>query len=458
MRDDDPSGPDTVPAARPADRSPHRAGRRIRRRLALTVTAVVAITSLALSMLAFVAVSASLRSEVVDRAIEEARFNVGVLATRRLPSTVRPGDIEASGLADDFQRRDSDVYVDLGTDDPGDDFVSGLGVVNAPEVVSAELRALVAGGDVAAERVTIDDVPHLIVAARRPPDGPDFYFLTDVSDTQNALTQLGLVLTGASLLLILLGAVAGWRGGRLAGSLADTVAELTAARARERRFVADVSHELRTPVTALVHEADELSGQVEQLAPGNRRVVELLDADVHRLRDLVEELLELSRLDATASAGGSAETAEVELRDVDVARFLGAVVARRLPVAEVHVPAGCAVRTDRRRLERIVANLLDNAGTHAGGAAVTVSAWLDESLLHVVVSDTGPGVPDGELERIFDRFAKADTSRGSGGSGLGLAIVREHARVLGASVTARNGDGGGLEITLRLPVEVVTDL
>jgi len=448
---------DTASTGRGSERARNRAGRRIRRRLVLTVTAVVTITSMALSMLAFVAVSRSLRSEVVDRAVEEARFNVAVLATQRLPETVRPGDIEASGLADDFQRRDIDVYVDLGTG-PGDDFVSGLNVVNAPQLVSAELRALVAAGRVAAEQVTIDEVPHLIVGARRPPDGPDFYFLTDVSDTESALAQLGRVLIGASLVLVLLGAIAGWRGGRLAGSLADTVAQLTATRTRERQFVADVSHELRTPVTALLHEADELSAVVQQLPPESRRVVELLSTDVRRLRNLVEELLELSRLDATETPTASNANAEVELGEVDIAWFLDAVVARRLPEATVHAPAGCTVRTDRRRLERIVSNLVDNAGYHGGGAQVTVSARLEGSLLHIAVADAGPGVPEEELERIFDRFTKADTSRGSGGSGLGLAIVREHARVLGASVTARNRDGGGLVVHLKLPVQVVTEL
>jgi signal transduction histidine kinase len=88
--------------------------------------------------------------------------------------------------------------------------------------------------------------------------GPDFYFLTDVSDIANALAQLQRVLLGASLVLIALGGLAGWRTAHLAGSLADSVDALTAARDRERRFVADVSHELRTPVTALVHEAAEL--------------------------------------------------------------------------------------------------------------------------------------------------------------------------------------------------------
>jgi signal transduction histidine kinase len=422
----------------------------------LSVTSVVALTSVALSLFAYVAVSRSLRTEVVDRTVEEARFNVTVLAVERLPDTVRPGDIEASGLADDFQRRDVRVYVDLGTG-PGDDFVSGLDVVNAPEVVSDELRALVAGGNLGAERVAIDGDPHLIVAASRPPAGPDFYFLTDISDTESALAQLRLVLVGASLVLVLLGALAGWRGGRLVGSLADTVAELTAARARERRFVADVSHELRTPVTSLVHEANELAAQIDALPAGTRRVVELLDGDVRRLRDLVEELLELSRLDATETHDAAAADAEAELWDVDVPRFLGAVVAKRLPEATVRAPVGCTVRTDRRRLERIVANLVDNAASHATDTDVSVSAWLEDSWLHIEVADTGPGVPDAELERIFDRFAKSDTSRGTGGSGLGLAIVREHARVLGASVAARNRDEGGLEVEVRLPVHVVTE-
>jgi signal transduction histidine kinase len=442
------TGAPAPPTSPVASRDP-RAGRWLRTRLVLTVVGVVTVAAVALSVLAYVAVSRSLRSEVLDRAVEEARFNVGVLAVERLGDEVGPGDIESSGLADDFQRRGLDVYVDLG---PGEDFVSGLEVVNAPELVSAELRELVADGSVAAEWVDVDGVATLVVAARRPPDGPDFYFLTDVSDTASALAQLQLVLFGASLLLVAVGGLVGGRMARLAGSLADTVDELTAARDRERRFVADVSHELRTPVTALVHEAAELADDIDRLPPGTRRVVELLDRDVRRLRDLVEELLELSRLDAAG------DRAELELGELDVARFLDAVVAPRLPTATVHAPAGLHVRTDRRRLERIVGNLVDNARVHAGGRDVTVAAHLDGSMLVVEVADGGPGVPPDELERIFDRFTKGDAARGQGGSGLGLAIVREHVRALRATVTARDRPEGGLAVAVRVPVTVVTDL
>lgn len=429
------------------DRPPRR--RWIRARLVVTVVGLVTVASVALSMLAFVLVSRSLRSEVLDRAVEEARFNVGVLAAERLDGHVGPGDIEASGLADDLSRRDLDVYVDLGE---GEDFVSGLDIVNAPEVVSPRVRELIASGRVAAEWLETDGPPTLVVAARRLPAGPDFYFLTDVSETEAALDQLRLVLAGASSLLVLVGGLAGWRTARLAGSLSDSVDELTAARDRELRFVADVSHELRTPVTALVHEAAELADQIETLPAGTRRVVELLDHDVRRLRDLVEELLELSRLDAAG------DRAELDLAEVDVGRFLAAIVAPRLPEASVQVADGLTVRTDRRRLERILANLLDNARQHADGRSVAVEAALDGSLLVVEVADGGPGVPPEELERIFDRFAKSDAARGHGGSGLGLAIAREHARALGASLTAYNRDSGGLAVTIRLPVTVVTDL
>jgi len=110
------------------------------------------------------------------------------------------------------------------------------------------------------------------------------------------------------------------------------------------------------------------------------------------------------------------------------------------------------VESDPRRLERIVGNLLDNAREHAPGSAVDVEVERIVDGALVAVSDNGPGVSEAALERIFDRFFKADPSRHGGSSGLGLAIASEHARLLGGTLQALNRPSGGLRIELRLPV------
>ena len=107
--------------------------------------------------------------------------------------------------------------------------------------------------------------------------------------------------------------------------------------------------------------------------------------------------------------------------------------------------------TDRRRLERIVANLVDNAVTHAGvDMHVRVAREHDHAV--IAVADAGPGIPASALPRVFDRQFKADRSRSGRGSGLGLAIARENARLLGGDITASSSPGAGSVFTLRLPV------
>jgi two-component system sensor histidine kinase MtrB len=231
---------------------------------------------------------------------------------------------------------------------------------------------------------------------------------------------------------------------QMAASLEHQIGALVEAHDRERRFVADVSHELRTPLTALVNEAAMLEHRLDDLPDTDRRVGEMLVSDVGRLRTLVEDLLEVSRLDA--------EGVTLEQSEIDLSRFLAAVVADRHPDARLQVDdAGRRLRTDRRSFERIVGNLLDNALNHAPGAPVLVEAHVDGGVLTVRVTDDGPGVPTAELDHLFDRFYKTDASR-QGGSGLGLAIARQHARHLGGDLTVRPGRERGLVFEIRLPV------
>ncbi len=181
------------------------------------------------------------------------------------------------------------------------------------------------------------------------------------------------------------------------------------------------------------------------MSPDGRRAAQLLVADVRRLRDLVDELMEVSRFDADAET--------VSLQPVDLGRLVTSVVSTRLPGASIALPREpVIVASDPRRLDRIVGNLVDNARDHAAGGPVEVSLSMTMAGATIVVADRGPGVPADALPKLFDRFYKADPSRTGGSSGLGLAIASEHAALLGASLRARQRPGGGLVFSLTLPV------
>jgi signal transduction histidine kinase len=208
--------------------------------------------------------------------------------------------------------------------------------------------------------------------------------------------------------------------------LAQAVDAMAAAlRARivaEQRVTADIAHELRTPVTGLVTAA-------ELLPPS--RPAELVRDRVDALRSLVEDILEVARLDTA--------TEQAEL--VDVA--LGEFVSRRVPGAEVSEAE--TVRTDPRRLERVLVNLLQNAERH--GAPPVVVAVEGRTIR---VRDHGPGFPEDLLRDGPSRFRTADPNR-SDGHGLGLTIAVAQARVLSAELTLANATDGGAEVTVALP-------
>jgi two-component system sensor histidine kinase MtrB len=459
--------------------------RGIRTRLALALVFLVAITVTAIGVGTYVFVEARLRAGLLAEADRQAQFNLSVLVPERLPDGVTRENYGPSGLPDAFRLRgDVETIVDYRDGGLPDTSLSLSGVL---EELPAALKDLVAAGRLGYAWQTVAEKPSLVVGGRSADGGPDFYFVFPAVTVEDALEQLRLGLIVAALIAIVLalatagivargilrpvssGSVAAARiaagdlsarlpatgadefarfaaeFNRMADSLAATVASLERSESQNRRFVADVSHELRTPLTALVAEASIIEAGLGELPPDARRAAELLVADVRRLRVLVDDLMELSRFDARAE--------NAELEPIDLREAVRSIVAGRLPSAELRLPDETViVDADIRRLDRIVGNLLDNARHHAPDSPVEVGVEREGPIARVRVADRGPGVSADAVAHLFDRFYKADASRHGGSSGLGLAIAAEHAALLGGELAAENREGGGLVVTLTLPV------
>ena len=217
---------------------------------------------------------------------------------------------------------------------------------------------------------------------------------------------------------------------------------------REERFASDVSHELRSPITSLGAAVEVLKGRSDELSERNRQALEIIATQVRRFDRTVLDLLELSRLDARA---GQENREELHLTAL-VER-----IASRHGYASVLVVSDLGdddiVYLDRRRVERILLNLLDNARDHAGGASEILISSDDSGNLLLIVDDNGPGVGVSERLRIFERFARGTASRNSVGSGLGLAIVSEHARALGGRAYVDTSPSGGARFVVVIPGE-----
>ena len=224
---------------------------------------------------------------------------------------------------------------------------------------------------------------------------------------------------------------------RLASSFNNMVDAVQTRIQRETRFASDVSHELRSPITALAAAVEVMQSRRDDLNDRNKQAFDIIASQVHRFDRTVLDLLELSRLDA-----GAGKTQE---EIVNLANLVKRV-AQRHGFSEVAITTTLnnedETILDKRRIERIVLNLLENARDHAGGATL-VSVTGDETQLQIAVDDAGAGVAQSERERIFERFARGTASRNSTGSGLGLAIVQEHARALGGGAWVETNSNGG---------------
>jgi two-component system sensor histidine kinase KdpD len=241
--------------------------------------------------------------------------------------------------------------------------------------------------------------------------------------------------------------------------LMKQAAELEIARRSDElksALVDSVSHDLRTPLATIRAAAGSLADEHIEFSPQERReTARAIDTEADRLNHLVGDLLDMSRIQAGALVPELETVPLLELLEPAVER---AARAAKRPITLELDPDLPAVRVDTSLLDRVVANLLDNAVKHAGdSAAIRVSAVPgQDGTVALTVEDGGPGVPDEAIPRLFERFSSlASAGRGSRrGVGLGLAIVRGLTEAMGGAVSAGRGSLGGLAVTVTVPADV----
>lgn len=240
---------------------------------------------------------------------------------------------------------------------------------------------------------------------------------------------------------------------KMAGNLQQQIQQLDQLSRMQRRFVSDVSHELRTPLTTIKLAGEVIFGNREKLDPALSRSAELMQNQIERFEKLLADLLEISRYDA------GAVTPELETQDLNA--VVGAAIASIEPLAKsknteikIALPASSVeAEIDGKRIERLLRNLLSNAVEHGEGKPITVHVGMNSQAVAVCVSDQGVGMTRAQLERVFDRFWRADPARqrSVGGTGLGLAISKEDATLHRGWLQVWSKPNKGTSFRLTLP-------
>lgn len=372
------------------------------------------------------------------------------------------------------------------------------------ETVPSLLRRRVADSDQpAAMRYERDGEPLLAVAVPLANGMGTYFEISQLSDIAKSLNSLSLTLVGVCAAATALGSFLGFwvsrrllrpltdiseianeiSAGRLDARLAysewahdpalaplvfsfnEMVAAMQARLDRDARFASDVSHELRSPLTTFNASLEVLENAHDEMPERAQIALDLLASDMERFTQLVEDLLEISRFDAGA--------VRLELDEVLLVESVKMAVRTLTADHTIEVTAddsleGLIVRCDKRRLVRILANFLDNARKYGHGAnRVTVERVIASGdddrdpdsgdTVRVAVEDSGPGVPEADRQKIFDRFNRGHQggSRGKDlGVGLGLALAAEHARLQGGSVWVEDRPDGetGARFVVELPL------
>jgi signal transduction histidine kinase len=437
----------------------------------LTLTVLVVTAGLAVGGAALVAVlNYALLRSVNAEALDTARGVAKLIDQRSLAQPIQVNPAMQVQVID----TDNRVYA-----------VSAGADRLIPMLHPDELAGMTSGGvrEIPGNRIGLDGSVRVVMVTAGPPSAPLRVLVArSTDDVRQGVHLLRVTLLVAFPLLVAMLAAINWRilgaalrpvdalragaeeitgGGRagrlpvpdahdeiyrLSVTLNGMLHRLDAARARQRAFVADAAHELRSPLTNMRTELE-----VAQRLPGSTDWPVLsadLLTDVERLSRLVDDLLLLARSDDGAPPG---RPAAGRLAEVDLGALVGDVASRYPDIGYASPGEQVTAVVEPDAVGRVVANLVDNAVRHAR-SQVTVAVAAEGDDRRITVQDDGPGIPQADRERVFDRFTRLDDARArdAGGSGLGLAIVQELVRRHGGTVTL--GDASpGLRVDVRLP-------
>ena len=482
------------------------------RHTALRLRAALAfgLTALVLSVVLAGTTYALLRSSLLDERATAAERQAYTNA-RLLRSRVEPLPPNMSQLLAGLQvGPDGGALLEI----DGQWFSSSVSLT--PSELPEQIGDMVEGGDAATQRFRLGDEPVLGVGVPINAVGASYFEVTSLAGVESSLDRLGRTLATAALIATVVGAALGAAlssivlqplrrfaavatriaGGEtttrldaagdpdlepLAGSFNEMLDELDERIERERRFASDVSHEIRGPVAALASAVSIVDRRRDQLPAEVVPVVDALDEQVKAFNQLVLDLLEISRFDA--------RTAALETASTDIAELCRDLVDGReeqITVRSLH-DGPIRAEVDRRRLEQVLTNLLDNADHYAGGAtdivvgigsldgagaagdgapaadgsavaadgsAVAAGGSAVTAAAFIRVEDRGPGVSDAERDEIFARFRRgsaADSPGAPRGTGLGLALSAQHITLHGGRLWVEDRDGGGACFVIELP-------
>ncbi len=460
----------TEPARRPQDRLP---GLGLRSKIILRTGAIGLLVSVLFGLVTYAAVRGVLLEDRETLAVEQATGNARLVTAALRGDEANPNDVLAA-LRPPIR---STPLLLRG----GEWFAASLQV--RPEDLPDALTRLTDRGDAGIQRAFVNEAPAVVVGVPLPAEAGSYFEVFSLGDLEATLITLQRSLFLAGLIATAAGVgLGGWMAQRVVRPLRQVTAvarliadgelesrlderidvdlkvlsnafnrmadTLQARIAREARFASDVAHELRTPLTSLLTSLAVLEHRRQELSPEGREALGILTADVARLRHTVADLTEIAQHDA------GVVTVDLEVQPVTA--VIGGLLNRfRRPDLAVDIDTKATrslVRVDENRLERVLANLLENADTHGGGAT-GIAVRAPAGRVEIAVDDAGPGVPADQRARIFERFSRGSVAPGTAkppGSGLGLALAEENVRLLGGRIRIEDRPGGGARFVVEL--------